>query len=232
MAEEKTEVTQEVQETEPVVETPTDWQKQAEELTGEKKRLEQVVSKHAAEEQRLRSQVDSLTGISESISDIQDTMALHSDYFDELRGVTTEAPQAPKQGHYEQRQEQKKERAESEKNKPAQTEVDPEEMEAFYMAKSLIGIQGWDMEHPAVKKTQAMSSAKEALKVLQKAAKEENDNRVNEAVQQQLKDHGLTGAPPGGPSAPSLDDDAFMLSYSEGKSDDHARAQKILNKTK
>lgn len=234
MAEKEMEVTSEVQETQETqteaVETPSveDLQKQIEELSADRKRLEQTVSKHAAEEQKLRGQVDSFTSMADRQDRLEEQNALMLDYLEELRGTTTETVQPQTTSHLAKLEQQRKER---EVAKP-QPEVDPEEIEAFYMAKSLIGIQGWDIEHPAVKKTQSMSSAKEALKVLQKAAKEENDKRINEAIQQHIKESGLTSAPAGGPSAAGQDDEAFMLSYSEGKSDDHARAMKILNKIK
>jgi len=212
MAEEETEVTQEVQEVQPEaeVETPTeDWQKQVEELTADKKRLEQVVSKHATEEQKLRNQVDSITGLADRQDRVEEQNALMLDYLEELRGSPEETVQPQTTSHSAKLEQQRKDR---EVAKPqAQPEVDPEEGEAFYMAKTLMGIQGWDMEHPAVVKTKSMSSAKEALKFLQKAAKEENDNRINDGIQQKLKASGLTSAPPGGPSASSREFSAEQI---------------------
>lgn len=206
MAEEK-EVTQEAQAEQPEAEVETpgaeDLQKQIEELTADRKRLEQTVSKHAAEEQKLRGQVGSFTTLADRQDRVEEQNALMLDYLEELRGTSAEPAQTI--SHSSKLEQQRKEKAESEKaeaekSKP-QTEADSEEVEAFYMAKNLMNMQGWDMEHPAVVKTKSMSSPKEALRVLQKAAKEENDRRINETIQQQLKASGLTGAPPSGPSA-------------------------------
>ena len=198
--------------TEQTVEVPSaeDWQKQVEERDVEIKGLKQALSKKGAEEQKLRNQVDSFTSMAEALSDVQDTMALHSDYFDELRGVTTEEPQAPRQGHYEQRQQQKADRAESEKNKPP-PELSPEDADAFKDIYGIMSIKGWTKESPAIVKTLKMTSPIEALKSLKKSVQEEEEIRVNEGIQQKLKASGLTSAPPGGPSASSREFSAEQI---------------------
>jgi len=79
-------------------------------------------------------------------------------------------------------------------------------------------------------------SPTEALDYLRDKIKAQDDAKiaklVEEGVQiqveQELKKSGLTSKGAGGPNAASQDDDAFMLTFSEGKSDDYARAQKIL----
>ena len=108
--------------------------------------------------------------------------------------------------------------------------------------KAAIGImteRGWDTNSPAFKKTEHLTDFDEILTILRtEAAAEiaaETDKKVQEAVnkvkverQQKLKEEGAT-ASEGGPSAASLDNDAFLQAYSEGKTDDHARAKKLMN---
>jgi len=79
-----------------------------------------------------------------------------------------------------------------------------------------------------VKKTLHLDDPKKALEILKKEVKAQQAREVEETVQAKLKEAGVTTPETGQPSGASLDDDAFMIKYSEGKSDDHERAKKIL----
>lgn len=112
--------------------------------------------------------------------------------------------------------------------KETETKVDPEELRASVLAQGVIEEMNWDMNHPSVKKTLHLDDPRKALEILRKEQKTQRDREVEETVQAKIKESGVTIPETAGPSGASLNDDAFIQSYSEGKSDDHARAKKIL----
>lgn len=89
---------------------------------------------------------------------------------------------------------------------------------------------------PLVSEAISNRSPKDALKYLKGKVKDKTEadieSRITEAVQRELKASGATAEGAGSPSTAGDTDDAFMKSYSEGESDDHARADKILKNIK
>lgn len=83
----------------------------------------------------------------------------------------------------------------------------------------------------ALKTSKSPLEARTALSKALRAQREiANRDLITVGIQQGLKDAGVTTKGAGAPSVAIQDDDAFMLDYSAGKTDDHKRATEILAK--
>jgi len=76
---------------------------------------------------------------------------------------------------------------------------------------------------------EALTHLRDKIKADEKASADiKADEKAQKLYEQKLKGNGLTSKGAGGPNAASQDDDAFIRDYSDGKSNDHERAKKIL----
>lgn len=238
------EVTPEV-ETEPVVETPPevsieDLQKQIQERDAKILEQQQTVTKHAERERKLRDQSDVLAAIHKRLDDSEELQATMLDHLEELRGQPVEETPSPPKSHREQLETRRKERG----TVKQQTAIDPDVQTFFSYCDAIdlyIDNDSFEKCDPLVKEALGENRGfKEGLKYLKSKVKENKEGEVSKAaeesakvlLEQKLKEHGLTASDASGPSVASQNDEAFLRSYSEGKSDDHARAAKLLKNLK
>jgi len=186
-----------------------------------------------AERERRLDVLDTIPSLQQQIEDIREYNETMAAFLEQrlAQGDYTEQPAIPRSPFDELRrrqEERRKQPAPKTETKEPASQVDPEDLRASLLAQGIIEDMGWNMETPAVKKTLHLDDPKKALEILKKEQKAQRDREVEETIQARIKKEGWTTPETGQPSGASLDDDAFMIKYSEGKSDDHERAKKIL----
>ena len=220
---ETTEETQEQSEVTPPIET-TDNQAEVEQLRQEKLKAEQALTRQGHKLSRYEKQVQDLDLVKQQL---EDSEAERKDIIEMLKEMRGDIAESPRISHVE---ELRKRREQSLRKEPA-------EVPGAVKFTQFVEDKGLTMDSPIVAKAIAgTESAEEAITKLNTILSEETDSKVNKriadevkaGVAQALKEMGVTKSE-GGPSGSSQSDDDFIKSYSEGKSDDHARAKKIMS---
>ena len=186
-------------------------------------KLQQTVTRHANREKKL---TDNMETDRAQISELQTSQAQILDYLEELRGdTTTEAPK--KTSHVD-------ELKKSREAKPKE-EVPPDV--AKFM--EYLNQNNLTMKDSTVMEAVQNREPDEALTYLIDKKNTDFESKVTERakkeaavqVQQILKEMGVAKSE-GSPSGTNQDDDTFMREFSEGKSDDYQRMEKLLKKMK
>lgn len=231
MENEETQVEETTEPTPPV--KVSDNQAEIEKLTSESAKkdaenlkLQQAVTRQSnarekAEKARERDREEFAT----QFASFEDTQAIMMDRLAELSGDTTDTPSKTIA------QDELRKKREQAPKPPVDSEV--------VKFLSYLDSEGLNMKDSIVMESVQDRDPDEALVYLKDKRKEDSTSEMikiagdmaEKKVQQILKELGVA-KPEGSPSAPSQDDDAFMLDYSKGKSDDHKKAQEILKKMK
>ena len=215
-----TEETQVITEPTPPTET-TDNQAEVAKLQAENLKLQQTVTRHANRENELRkTNADYLA----KFDTFEETLAQILDGQDEIRGDTTETPS-------------KTSRVDALRTSRA-SQPKPETPTAVAQFISYLDSENLTMKDAIVMESVQGREPEDALVYLKTKIKDDMESKADKRaeeiaekkVQKILKDMGVAKSE-GSPSGATQSDDAFMLAYSEGKSDDHVRADKILRKT-
>jgi len=222
MDEEIIEETQEQSEVTPPIET-TDYKAEVEKLKEENLKFQQAATRNANRANKYEKQLETVELLRQKQEDAEIAQAHMMDILEEIRGETTETPR--RTSHVEELQ-KKREQAPKVQEVPG----------AVKFAR-LVEEKGLTMDSPIVAKAIAgTDTADEAIAKLESIMRDETDSKVQKRIEdevktrvaQALKDMGVAKSE-GSPSGASQNDAAFIQSYSEGKSDDHARAKKIMN---
>ena len=194
--------------TETPVETPLspeDLQVQVKERDDKILQLQQTVSKHAATEQGLRKQINTIDSLHKRMDDQEETKVYIKERLDEISGASAEQETPPISRHRKEFEEKQKQRTVNQQPPPSAGEAEvpvDANAKAFFEYLKENSLSDSDA---VVQEAMKQPTAQHGLSHIKTTI----DRLTEEKAQQKIKAMGLTGSEATGPSAsgqPSLED--------------------------
>jgi len=177
--------------------------------------LKQAITRKANDLNALKGQASINEQLLAKLRDQEDNTAVILDYLAELKGEPIEEEVVKPKSHRDALKERRE--REAAVSQPKGKDVDIEESSAALAAITLLQSRGWGEDSPVYQKTMGITSAKEALKVIQQSIKEADEERITSEIQKKQKELGLTASPVVAPSGADMTSEQFLEKFGQGE---------------